>query len=372
MDENSLRSALGAIASDPEPPATIDIAAARRSGRRRHRAVRIAASAAVALAVALAVAIPYGLPAAVPVKRGVLATPARPGHLSSAVVLFADFGWLPPGFKEAPALFSGEVTPNALSRDAQGPNGMLNLLVRTRGQCGAPGTKKAASCYGPGPFTALAPLNGRPAWGEQPRVSSAQSPIWAQSLIWEYSPGAFARVVAYVVHKPQFSTAQLREVAGRVKFASQLMTFPFQLNGVPASWRISDAQGWASPGNAHICEASEASVYLGPPSDRSAVQVTLWQPAAAASQRPQCGQRAPGSAKRVTSDGVDWYYYSVSGAGQIHTQTIVSRVPSAATAGFGISITVHVPSSYGDPFDVFHRMTLLGTNPANWTTRPLG
>jgi hypothetical protein len=365
MDENSLRSALGVIASDSEPPATIDIAAARRSGRRRQRAVRVAASAAVALAVVMAVTIPYGLSAFPHAKPSVFAAPSGGGHPASAVVMLADFGWLPPGVKKAPALFSGEVTPNALSRDARGPNEMLRLALNARDHCGVPGASRGDSCYGPGPFTMLAPLNGRPAWGEQPRGSSVSS------IIWEYAPGAFARIdgsIAKSTPSP-LSFAQLREIAARVNFRAQLMTFPFRLYGVPAGWRIWDAQGWTSVSN--VCEVSEASVYVGPASDQRAVQVRLWQPAAAASQRPQC-QQVPRSAKRVTKDGVDWYSYSVSGAGQLHTQTIISRVPSAATAGFGIDITVGVPGPYGDAFEVFHRMTLLGANPANWTARPLG
>jgi hypothetical protein len=75
------RSLLRDLADCPEPASTIDIAAARRSGRRRLWILRGAISAAVAAVVALAVAVPKPLLSATgsPAAGGATIAPATSG-----------------------------------------------------------------------------------------------------------------------------------------------------------------------------------------------------------------------------------------------------------------------------------------------------
>jgi hypothetical protein len=69
----------------------------------------------------------------------------------------------------------------------------------------------------------------------------------------------------------------------------------------------------------------------------------------------------------VTKYGVTWRYHYFRGD---PAQSITTTGPAAVTAGLGISIIVHQPSPFGDAFQVYHQMTLLG--PYHWTSRPLG
>jgi hypothetical protein len=162
------------------------------------------------------------------------------------------------------------------------------------------------------------------------------------------------------------SFARLREIAARVKFEQRRpVTFPFRLTGVPAGWQVRDVQGRVSLSDV----GCDVQLDIGPASGLvSALQLSLVQ------QAPSCKgfDPPPTSGKRVTKYGVTWYYYPASGKDPYAAESISTAGPSAATGGLGIAISVHVPSPYGDAYEVFHRMTLLGTSPANWTTRPLG
>ncbi len=231
MDESAVRELLHEIAADEAPPCTVDIALARRNGRRHarrhHRSDRrrrswvapIAAAAAVALIAALSLAVELGHgPAARP-------APQRPAHRArplmpvprefSASQPFVSFGWLPPGFTANGLAGIGNSQPTgtsvSLSASAPPSDGrMLTLQVNAAGQCSVTGPDRVGnwaarrarhrgrpvvlspsqewtyphgmSCAGP-ILQKVAPVNGGPAYrGPQ------------GELYWEYGRDAWAEL----------------------------------------------------------------------------------------------------------------------------------------------------------------------------------
>lgn len=361
MDENSLRSALGVIASDPEPPSTIDIAAARRRGRRRQRAGRAVVPVTVALAVALAVTVPRVLQRQAS-PAPVLSAPAR----FDPLVPYADFGWLPPGYSETVLPFAAAElsAPDEVVREARaGERGarQLALSVYPRGGCNPLTLRNCA--FGESHAMTRTSFNGRPAWAWSSKTGSG--------FVWEYAPGAWAALVSTLLMNvrtpvpPASSLAQLREIAARVKFGQRKpMAFPYRLTGLSAGWQVRQARVTMNDQN-----GCTATLGISPASsvswDPGAIIVSVWWKA------PPCerGYLPDLAGTRVTKYGVTWYYQYFRGD---PTQSITTTGPAVVTSGLGIFITAHQPSPYGDVFEVYHQMTLLGTNPANWTTRPFG
>src|SRR5260221_11948368 len=146
MNEDKLRSALSVIASAPEPPTTIDIAAARRRGARRQQVRQVVAPVAVALTVAAAVIVPLTQFRAAP--RPVPATPVQAPAEFNPLVPYAAFGWLPAGFSESlvPASLSNVLASQTgwVKRGAYAPKTRslhvvrsISLFVNARGACKA-------------------------------------------------------------------------------------------------------------------------------------------------------------------------------------------------------------------------------------------
>jgi hypothetical protein len=233
MDETAVRELLREIAADEAPPCTIDVALARRQGRRGGRRPRrsgqprrpwvapIAAAAAVAVIAALSLLVGLGhRPAARP-SPGHPARHARPlmtvTREFSALQPYVSFGWLPPGFTSSGVaqLGNSQPTGTALSLQASAPPSdgrMLTLQVNAAGQCSMSGPIRVAnwawlrsarlrdhrlfpvppsqewtyphrlSCAGP-VLQAVAPIDGGPAYlGPQ------------GNLYWEYGRDAWAEL----------------------------------------------------------------------------------------------------------------------------------------------------------------------------------
>jgi hypothetical protein len=211
MDEEALRAVLTRIATDPEPPARVDIDAARRRGRRRvllrRTAQVMAGPLSIALAVGAIVAVPHALssgtrltvpsaPASSPAPT-VTEPKSAPASLDP-LVPYAVFGWLPSGFSEGAVspLWSNpfQSTATSLTLGAQDAAGRTLLLtVNARGACqpgNSPGAASASCVIATNvPGVSRAPdINGRPAWYLG----------WGASIDWEYAPDAWASLDAGV------------------------------------------------------------------------------------------------------------------------------------------------------------------------------
>ena len=202
-DETAVRDLLDLVATDQAPPSRVDVALARRQGRRRRRLRRVylpgAAPVAAAAAVAVIAALTAGLSGAqAPARRAPARGPA-PSALMAAPRRFslrspyASFGWVPAGFSWGDQYDQStselDVTATAPPSDGRA----LLLTAYAAGQCRLTGREiliylrmryrfpHALSCGGP--LSARAPdVNGAPAY-------------WSGlhgSLVWEYGKNAWA------------------------------------------------------------------------------------------------------------------------------------------------------------------------------------
>jgi hypothetical protein len=375
MDEDKLRSALDVIATDAELPTTVDIAAARRRGRRRLLARRVAAPLAAALALVVIVTVPYAISSLQPERNRAVSSPgpASPPTRFDPLVPYADFGWLPAGFTESVEPESLSVTSYSstvqVTRTASASGGrLLKLQVYALDACQVTNSISADVALGEAGKCSI-DVSGSTAV----TVSGRPARAYRQGgIAWEYAPGAWASLVS--VELPSggpaphaLPAAQMRTVAARVTFGQrQPLAFAYRISGVPAGWQV---QGVAFQVSGEVL-AGNVLLRIGPASDPSALELATWWPASAAT---------PGSSKNgpdpkythtsVSQYGVTWDYMTGPDGGK-RSQSI-STNGSAVTTGLRVWIAVHVPSPLGDPFAVYRQMTLLGTSPAGWTTRPL-
>ena len=257
MSEHDMRTLLRDLAMRPEPASTIDITAARRSGKRRLWARRGALSVGVAAVLAAAVVVPQAVFSAAPGSRTVTPAASSTGKPKASdylnpLVPYAAFGYLPQGYKIGldSADHDGFVsTVDQLTLTAvqtNGPNA-IELDVMRKGGCGdssvlldqIPGFKAAhrnagLNCSeGSATGATRAPdVNGRPAY----------SVLGGAGFAWEYAPDSWATLEALHGSRSTFPIAEakalLPKMAAAVKFGqTKPILFPFQLtSAVPASW----------------------------------------------------------------------------------------------------------------------------------------
>jgi hypothetical protein len=256
MPEHDMRTLLRDLADRPEPASTIDLAAARRSGKRRLWLRNGSITVAVAAMVAVAVVVPRELVASAP--SGNSTATGTKDHFNPFVP-DAAFGYVPPGYelKPAPGLSSDGFTstPNELTLSVKQTSGggSITLDVLHKGDCGnasmdlnlipayraSHAGSKDPLCRGLGsgvvvtnPPVRAPNVDGRPAYW-------LNAPDWSM-LAWQYAPGSWALLEAFT---PSVSRAPitadrplLLKMARTVKFGqTQPIMFPFKLSGAIAS-----------------------------------------------------------------------------------------------------------------------------------------
>jgi hypothetical protein len=262
MSEHDVRTLLRDLAEKPEPASTIDIAGARRAGKRRLWASRAGISVAVAAVAAVAVVVPQTLVASAPARPGAAAaagsTAASPGGYLNPLVPYAAFGYLPQGYKLGliPANHDGFTsTVNQLTLTAVQASGpySIELSVMPKNSCGdsggvllnqIPGFAAAhrngetgcnLTAVGASPATRAPDVDGRPAYW----VSAS-----GIALAWQYAPNSWA-VLEPFSDTGKFPAAQasafrslLPTMAASVKFGqTKPVAFPFKLTrAVPVGW----------------------------------------------------------------------------------------------------------------------------------------
>jgi hypothetical protein len=406
VDDNSVITLLASITDPPEPASRVSIAAALRSGRRQRR-LQVGAAALAVVAVAAAVAVPRVIlsgntgrsqaPASSSGSApGLVRRPAMPASAPAtfnALVPYAAFGWLPAGYSEAniPLSEFGLLSSGStrVDRAAVAPNGaMVTLAVGARGAC--PG--KSDSCA-PGSPSAKAPdVNGRPAW-------------WildGRGIAWEYAPGAWAHVFMPAGRQPrpgasggkdaarlgslsaaseraagQTPSAGTRElllkVADAVRYAQHTpLVFDVKLaSRMPAGWSLLQQMGF------HVVDGRLLAdgFSVGPAADTSALSISATKPLG-----DGCNF-VSGQSSYVTRYGVNWEYRVLDDGIAKNVEMLCSMQP---IDGLDVNIYLDMapeeagaaplPGSHqlGGAFGVYTKLHLLGLNPANWTTDPLG
>jgi hypothetical protein len=419
VDDNSVITLLASVTDPPEPASRVSIAAALRRGRRQRR-LQVGASALAVVGIAAAVAIPSTVlsgntgrspasgstssSAATSVKHP--AMPASAPETFNALVPYAAFGWLPAGYSEAniPLSYFGLLNsgPTEVERTAVVANGAtVSLFVYgraacptdawTSGSCPLAAMTKGGEKTGP-----RAPdVNGRPAFWY----------LGGRGIAWEYAPGAWAEVSIIGVlpgHRiaPGRKDAARRaglvfaggvrapwqtpapagtrdlalKIADAVKYAQHTpLLFDVQLAGpLPAGWSLQPQQmGF------HVVDGRLLAdgLTVGPAVDTSALWVSATKPLGYG-----CNY-VNGQSSYVTRYGVNWEYRVLYDHVAKNVEMLCSMQP---IGGLDVNIDLDMApeeagaaplpgsSQLGGAFGVYTRLHLLGLNPANWTTDPLG
>jgi hypothetical protein len=339
---------------------------AYRARRRRRRIVALGAPSLAAVAVlAVAVAAALSHPA-------VPARPAEPGKPGPSKALaptqfnparqYASFGWLPAGARQT----ATNESHTAEFLTAVGPRQAIwQLAVFAGGDCAL--THRRLACRDlttaqQPTATRNAPgVDGLPAYWDYPSV-----------LIFEYARGGWATLSLHGPNDQPDAAARAvaLHIAAALRFtaAATATRFPAQLVGLPAGWAIRSVL--SSPSGYGPLESefqiARGSLISAPWFDsRDIPSFTI----GSLSQSVASCYVSPGQSQRVTVAG---------------HQVIVTRIPASgsepaeqdlcASDVDGLAVDI-VTSGSHPPMDVtalFAHLRLLGPDPANWTTRPIG
>lgn len=379
MDEKALRAHFERAGSASVPPSTVDVALARKLGRRRLR-LRRAGVPAVSLGIVVAVGALFATGVLPPSASGRPATHGhklrlhKPGHARGPMApasfdplaIYGSFGWLPRGFSATNSDSPQET--NAAFANVTGPHReSIALTVYAAHRCS---TKSGPIWWPPkGSFrfvgTRRRYLHSRryqlglvcgqaQTFPTIPIVPAAQ-PVdghraylmpgdlgQPNALAWEYAREGWA-VVKWLGPKP----AQIAKIADAVRFhANGRLLFPFRLTGVPSSWKVTGAGSQVEAG-----KLRGYLLYLEPPGDSHGITIVIEPPYTN-------GCDIGGTTQPATFDGV---------SGVTRTAGQEACFPDLH------GMYVYVRSSQaGGGLGLLHHVQVLGPDPANWTTRPLG
>jgi hypothetical protein len=382
MDEKALRAHFERFAQVNLPPSTVDVARARKAGRRLR--FRRAGVPAASFGVVIAVGALFAggvLPTGATSRPAAAAHPHKdharqPVHASGPVApasfdplaIYATFGWLPPGFSVVNP--PNPQTATQSFANVNGPNGQsIALTVFAGHQCSFtgpfwsppkgtfqftdggkhkrylhsrlyPGGLLCNSGPGsnPGPIIPAGHLAGG-----HPAYLILDDYGHATALAWQYARDGWA-----VAQWSGLRPAQLSEVAAHVRYRSNLhLPFPFRLAGIPASWKVAGAGSQVEGG-----KLTGYALYMGPSQDPYGITVLIepsW---------PNGCVNIGGTTQSVSFDGA---------AGVLRSAGREACFRSLH------GMYVYVSSDQaGGALGLLHHVQVLGPDPANWTTQPLG
>ena len=170
--------------------------------------------------------------------------------------------------------------------------------------------------------------------------------------------------------------ATIVKVAAHVRFAATAkpaVKFPFQLTGLPASWRMLSVAGWRATADGLLAGASnELGMTTTVGRADGPVTGTIGQIVITPGKSRCTFFR--GSSQRVALNGVTAIVTDFPGSGAPPYQGLCIRETNGLHVQFlEFPEPGHAGFAFGGVTGVFkHHLRLLGPNPANWTTRPIG
>jgi hypothetical protein len=389
MDEMGARALLERM-SVAEPPASrVNIALARQNGAQRLRRRRWAAGMAPLLAAAVVAAVIAGTGA---LSRGAGSggggsgpvSPARvavPRHPFNPLAPYAAFGWLPKGgtrtlSSPTSTLIQLQLTIGSAAK------GQFMLTVWAPATCNLDAAKVRAALRG-GHHPALDCEDTLSGWraelGRPAPAVHGRPGFWfgGHELAWEYAPHAWATL--YVSRRgTPIPDATILKVAARVKYAATAkpsVRFPFRLTGLPASWRVTSAP-WRATADGPVATPNigweGGYPTVGPADGRYAGTIRQIVITPGKSKCPFF--RGSSTSRWVVLNGVTAVVTRFTGSGvrpyqglcvpQTHgLHVMFLELPEPGRGGF----------AFGGVTGIFlHHLRLLGPDPANWTTHPLG
>jgi hypothetical protein len=297
---------------------------------------------------------------------------ASPARLPAAPRQFnplipnVSFGWLPAG----QSLIQGGARPTQVYLNAGG----WALSVYARGQCHLTGPATGLTC-------STRDLGGVSTWqlsGHAPAVGGHRA-FWAgPNLVWQYARGGSA-----ALHIPLPSFAALRhdprtqreaiKIAEHLRFgaATPPLVFPAQLTGLTSQWQVSDVHYVADAGvlraDSYILTTGSSRFF------RHVGDLGVWANAPYIEIHPApggstCTPHDP--AYKNTSEIINGYRVVVQRMtiGGLPEQDVCA----AHADGFWVDIEEFGPHPTIGVASLFKHLRLPGTNPANWTSNPIG
>jgi hypothetical protein len=392
----SIGRALHEMADKEQPQSRISIPQSLRDGRLRLRRRRLMRAAGVPVLAAAAVS-------AIAVGSISLPGSHSPGPSTatargfSALAPYATFGWLPAKEPAAPSQQTdlaqtntwGSIDATSYTLNA-GPWTMtayhIGACHRAGNQIDCP-SDQGLPLHPKGPVhpcgsndgeVQAPPVNGRQAfWEHNPdqvdKVKNGQnqySVSHLRCLTWEYAPGGWASLSNSGVINP--SRQLVVRIASKIQFGGHQPSFKFaaQFRNLPGKWRVVPRTTFylfrrvghklRYMGVQHGALLAE-SYTITDGATTIGVDVNVFP-----SKRSQCITGTPGC--RV----INGYHVNARELGRLVKGGRPQFLISAPDAD-NLSVTLGTVSQQhlGLLFSLFSHMTMLGTNPAAWTTQPI-
>lgn len=390
MDEMGARALLERMSVMEQPPSRVDIALARQRGAQRLRRRRWAAGVAPLLAAAAVAAVVAGTGALSrvassggggtgPVSHARVAVPRHPFN---PLAPYAAFGWLPKGDTRIPSSPTSTLIQLQLTAGSAA-KGRFMLTVWAPTTCNL-GAAKARAALRAGHHPALDCEDTISGWAAElgrlaPAVAGRPA-FWfdGHELAWEYAPHAWATMFVYR-RGAAIPDATIVKVAAHVRYAATAkpsVKFPFQLTGLPASWRVTSAP-WRATTDGLVATPNigweGGYPTVGPANGRYAGTIRQIEITPGKSKCPFL-LGSSGSSRRVVLDGVTAVVTHYTGSGVRPYQGLcVAETHGLHVFFLELPEPGHAGFAFGGVTGIFlHHLRLLGPDPANWTTRPLG
>ncbi len=374
MSEPQIRALFTEIA-DAEParsPVDIQLARSRGRARLRWRRACMAGTSVLAAVAAVVLAVSLG---AVRLGSGPASGPAAPRQFNP-LVPYLSFGWLPAGNSLLAGGVRPEVTYLTAGRNIDS-NATWNIEVYAAGQChlSSPAGKLRCSTEALGGLTAQ--ISGR-----APAVRGHRA-FWAGPyLVWQYARGGWAGLLLPLKYdNPRVTSAARHEaqreavrIAAHVQYgmaASPLM-FPVQLAHLPSQWRVSSVYYLPDAG---MLRASRFALGTGTPdlgADGGLEYQTSLPDVLVNPSTPRNSSCGKGASEIINGYRVVLTHQvlrSVTGRATTNSQSLCAGHADGLALFIGQHGS-HFPISVARLFR--DHLRLLGANPANWTTKPIG
>jgi hypothetical protein len=367
MDEQEARAIFARMSGAGVPPSRVSVEAARTSGRRKLRRRRAALSGTPAVAVAVVALLAGGILPGFHAREPHQSTPPAAGspppptRAFDPLVPYATLGWLPDGGK----VLDGTTDRHFQFLDAGTTSAADWLLsVFSEGRCNLTaeqilqrlrqGMKPSLKCtVGPGSAQILTVK------AQAPSVHGRLAFSTGHGLVWEYTRGSWA-TLQDSERRP--SLTRIVRVAAGVTFGrpQPALEYPFQLTGLPAAWQISGVHFEPDQG---IMRGR--SISLGPPRDFEGVTFD----ATLATPRSYCSFFPGGQSQRRTINGIAVIVTRTPGRRHV---PVTYQVCAAHARGLDVLLSTYGPQRPRAVSIFTHNLRILGSDPARWTTRPLG
>jgi hypothetical protein len=386
MDEAGARALLERLSATEPPASRVDIGLARQRGRTLARRRRWALAGAPLLAAAAVVALVLSIGAITSGGSEPVITPPpltrSVHHPFNPLAPYAAFGRLPKGVpRNVSSTGSTQIQLQLAAGSAS--KGQFALTVWARGACNLDAAQVRADlsrqhhplldCEDTTTGWAANLSHPAPAVGGRPAFW-----FYGHKLAWEYARHAWAMLDVSRLGTP-IPAATIVKVAARVRFAATAkpaVKFPFQLTGLPASWRVISVAAWRATRDGLLAGTSRelgSTTALGPPHGpvRGVIGQIVIMPG-----KSRCwffhgsSQRS----ERVVLNGVTAIVTRFAYSGSPPYQGLC--IPE--TDGLHVSFLEfpepgHAGFAFGGVTGVFlHHLHLVGPDPANWTMRPIG